>query len=414
MESSEQRQRVEYLPNNARLVQTRAGAVLVNSPPETLKLLLALGHEIPQIILLPPDIPAGIELGSSGFVRRGINYASVEFLLYSNFFIHNQRTRIITPTAAQRERMAIIINETLVGPANAADFEQYHWLRVECMATSYYAPLNHEPQLEDLTDLRALTDGGGDLGQGVAIRWQDNEYVFLEDGIEVARLPTAVREPASPLFLTPPRPLLRHELTLQFIGGSDGFDPAGITTCFLAFLDPKQQTRVTLFDAAAYLRQRLGNLGVAPHQISELVLSHLHEDHLAGLPELLLLGNHRVRVLTSTIIYRSLLRVLAAMLDRPAGDVAALFEHIPLDPGRPVDLDGRRFEAMYAVHTIPTIAVRVGDLYYSGDMRYDEAWFAELVAQGVLTAARQAELTSFAENAKVIVQDAGGGAIHTT
>ena len=122
MESSELRERVEYLPNNARLVHTKAGDILVNSPPESLKFLLALGHDIPRTILLPPDIPAGAELGSSGFVRRGINYASVEFLLYSNFFVHNIQTRIITPTRNQAHRMATIINETLVGPMRSEDY----------------------------------------------------------------------------------------------------------------------------------------------------------------------------------------------------------------------------------------------------------------------------------------------------
>ena len=414
MESSELRERVEYLPNNARLVHTRAGDILVNSPPESLKFLLALGHDIPRTILLPPDIPAGSELGSSGFVRRGINYASVEFLLYSNFFVHNIQTRIITPTRDQAKRMATIISETLVGPMLPGDYGSYQWLQSECMATSYYPPLGHEPQLENLADLRSLEEGGGVLDDGVMIELQGREFVFFEGGFEVARVPIAITEPASPLILTPPRPVLRHELTLQFIGGSDGFDPAGITTCFIAFLDPKHQTRVTLFDTAAYLRQRLGNLGISPYQISEVVLSHLHEDHLAGLPELLLMGNSRIRLLTSTIIYQSLLRVLGAIMDRPTADVAALFDHIPLDPGEPIDLEGRTFEAMYAVHTIPTIAVRVGDLYYSGDMRYDENWFEELVDAGILNERRRHELTSFAENAKVIVQDAGGGAVHTT
>src|SRR6185436_16854996 len=106
--------------------------------------------------------------------------------------------------------------------------------------------------------------------------------------------------------------------------------PAGITTCFLAYLDPIAPLQATLFDAAAYLRLRLGNLGIAPSQITEVVLSHLHEDHLAGLPELILLGGRRVRLITSDIIYAGLLRVLSAMLAVSEDEVAALFDHYPL------------------------------------------------------------------------------------
>jgi CRP-like cAMP-binding protein len=145
-----------------------------------------------------------------------------------------------------------------------------------------------------------------------------------------------------------------------------------------------------------------------------VVLSHLHEDHVAGLPELILMGSHRVRLLTSDIVYGSLLRVLGAMLALPESEVAALFDYYPLNPGAAVELEGRRFEAIYAIHSIPTIAVRVNGICYSGDMRYDEEWFGELEARGVLSSQRREELVSFAEGASVLVQDVGGGSIHST
>jgi hypothetical protein len=259
-----------------------------------------------------------------------------------------------------------------------------------------------------------LETDGGDLGHGVRVELVGEMYHFYEGDEMVAEVSTVVRGTPRPLTLAPARPLLRHELTLQFIGGSDGFDPTGITTCFLAYLSSDVQQQATLFDTAAYLRMRLGNLGLSPRQISEVVLSHLHEDHLAGLPELLLMGDQRIRLLTCDVIYHSLLRVLSAMLNLSVEDVAALFDYCPLNPGQPLELDGRVFESIYAIHTIPTIAVRVSGLYYSGDMRYDEQWFDQLVQEGTLSNQRRNDLIHFAEGAQVLVQDAGGGAIHTT
>jgi len=78
--------RVLCLPNDMYVVMTAAGDVLVNSPPESLKFLLAHGLTPPRYVVLPPDAPPGSEPGSHGFVYRGINYASVEFLIYANFF----------------------------------------------------------------------------------------------------------------------------------------------------------------------------------------------------------------------------------------------------------------------------------------------------------------------------------------
>jgi CRP-like cAMP-binding protein/glyoxylase-like metal-dependent hydrolase (beta-lactamase superfamily II) len=407
--------RVRHLPNSMHVVETRAGSVLVNCPPEALKYLLAEGLVIPKTVLIPPDLPIGQQLGSSGFVRQGISYASVEFLLYYHFFIgKGQRTRLITVTERQAHRLRQILEETIDGPANPADYAPFPWLQRECQAVAFFPPLGRPPGVSDLAEVGSLEKGGGQLGDGVQVQLIGDRFVFREDGAEVAAVGSDIHGMAIPLTLAPPYPVLRHELTLQFIGGSDGFDPNGITTCFLAYLGATGHSKATLFDVAAYLRVRLGNLGTSPSQISEVVLSHLHEDHMAGLPELLLMGETRVRLLTSSIIYTSLLKVLGAMLDVPAAEVAALFDFYPLNPGQPLMLEGRRFESIYAVHSIPTIAVRVNELCYSGDMRYDEQWFAELETQGLLSAERRAELTNFAEDAAVLVQDAGGGAIHTT
>lgn len=409
-------ERLIKLPNSTYLVQTAAGSILVNCPPETLKYILAKGLEIPQMILLPPDIEPGRELGSSGFVRQGINYASVEFLLYANFFVKNRNAHIITPTQHQEQRLNTLLDETFTGPPHPSQYGKFAWLQDECQAVGYYPPLDRAPNHDDLCNITSLEVEGGDMSHGVKIALHEDHFHIFENGQEIAKIPTKIKGTPRPLTLAPARPLLRHELTLQFIGGSDGFDPAGITTCFLAYLSRDVQVQATLFDTAAYLRMRLGNLGLSTRQISEVVISHLHEDHLAGLPELLLMGEqrHKMRLLTSDVIYESLLRVLSAMLNIPEEDVAALIEYHPLNPGEPVHLEDRRFESIYAIHTIPTIAVRANGLYYSGDMRYDESWFSELVEQEILTAERRDRLIHFAEGADVLVQDAGGGAIHTT
>ncbi|MEM8861820.1 MAG: cyclic nucleotide-binding domain-containing protein, partial [Chloroflexota bacterium] len=240
------------------------------------------------------------------------------------------------------------------------------------------------------------------------------EYIFRDAGSEIGRVSTAITDQATPLSFPPSGPIHQQELTLQFIGGSDGFDPDGITTCFLAWLHTESQTYATLFDTAAYMRQRLGHLGLSARQISEVVISHLHEDHIGGLPELILMGDNQIQIITSDIIYQSLLRVLTAMFNLPLDEVASLFKFVPLNPGEPLAMGSRSFEAIYAVHSIPTLAIRLNTLYFSGDMRYDEEWFDELVQTGVVKQERRDELVSFAEGAAIIVQDAGGGTVHTT
>jgi len=413
--SSNTQGRIRKLPNNTYIVRTKMGDILVNCPPETLKFLLAEGLDIPKIILLPPDVPVGQKLGSSGFVHQGVNYASIEFLLYANYFLSgSHRTFLITVTENQKHRLHQILQETISGPAKKAEYYPYPWVRRECEAMAYYPPIDRATQPDDLADIRSLEADDGILGGQVYIKLNGTDYIFIEDDNEIARVSTVIDEPPMPLMLAPPYPIQRQEITLQFIGGSDGFDPEGITTCFLAYFGATGEDTATLFDVAAYLRVRLGNLGISPNQISEVFISHVHEDHIAGLPELLLMGGCRVRVITSNTIYRSLLRVLSAMLALPEKEIAVLFDFSPLEPDQPLQIDGKKFESIYAIHTIPTIAVRVNGLCYSGDMRYDEVWFDDLQKKGILSETRKKELAEFAQGTSILVQDAGGGAIHTS
>jgi CRP-like cAMP-binding protein/glyoxylase-like metal-dependent hydrolase (beta-lactamase superfamily II) len=401
------------LPNSAYIVHTTLGDILVNCPPETLKYLLAKDLDVPEIILLPPDVPVGQQLGSSGFVHLGVNYASIEFLTYANFYLNGKQTNLITVTENQKQRLFQILQETIVGPADSREYFPNPWVQRECEAMGYFPPLNRVAQPDDLVAIQSL-ESGQILNNKVNIVLEGDEFVIIDNQEEIARISTVIEESPMPLVLAPPSPVQRQEITLQFIGGSDGFDPEGITTCFLAYFGATGEDTAILFDVAAYVRLRLGNLGISPNQISEIFISHVHEDHISGLPELLLMGGCRIRVITSYTIYRSLLRVLSAMLALPEEEIAVLFDFSALEPGQILQIYGKKFEAIYAIHTIPTLAVRVNGLCYSGDMRYDESWFDELFEKGILSKARKQELGEFAKDALILVHDAGGGSVHTS
>jgi len=250
-------ERVRKLPNSTYVVQTSKGDILVNSPPETLKFLLAEGLEVPKIILIPPDVPVGRQLGSSGFVHQGVNYASIEFLLYANYFLNGgHRTLLITVTEYQKRRLLQILQETIVGPDDPAEYFPYPWVQRECEAMAFYPPLQRATRPDDLAEICSLEANNGILDGQVEIILEGDEYVFFEDNEEIARIPTIIDDPPMPLILAPPYPIQRQEITLQFIGGSDGFDPEGITTCFLAYFGATGEDTATLFDVAAYLLRK--------------------------------------------------------------------------------------------------------------------------------------------------------------
>src|SRR6185369_8358113 len=99
------------------------------------------------------------------------------------------------------------------------------WLKGECRAISYYPPHGRELRREDMVDVTSLEEGGGTLGT-TTIRFEAEQFRFYEGEQVIAAVPSSIIHPPMPMTVAPPRPLLRQELTLQFIGGSDGFDPA--------------------------------------------------------------------------------------------------------------------------------------------------------------------------------------------
>ena len=115
------------------------------------------------------------------------------------------------------------------------------------------------------------------------------------------------------------------KLGVEVLGGAPGLRPqpsCGLALCF--------NGRYLLIDAIPYLSHHL-RPGISWNQVQALFLSHIHDDHCNLIS--FLLYNRRIRVLTTPLIYRMMLRKLSLTLDRPEESLQEYFIFIPLTPG---------------------------------------------------------------------------------
>lgn len=145
---------------------------------------------------------------------------------------------------------------------------------------------------------------------------------------------------------------------LTVIGSSDAFNSAGRGhSCY--WLDGAA-TKPLVIDFGANALAALGRMGKDPRKIGAILLTHLHGDHTAGIPFLLIDGMfHRVRS-EPLVIYgppgmagriEALFRAAyASLADQPRPFALELHE---LSPGQEVEVAGAKVRVFAASHQDP-------------------------------------------------------------
>jgi ribonuclease BN (tRNA processing enzyme) len=171
-------------------------------------------------------------------------------------------------------------------------------------------------------------------------------------------------------------------VTVRFVGSGDSFGSGGrFQTCIL--VDGPQSRFAIDFGASSLIA--LAQQGIEPNSIDAILLTHLHGDHCAGVPFLLIdamLGSRRSRPLV-VAGPRDLEPRMAAIREAlfPGSRVMAPkfpLQWIELEPGRPCQVLDLLVTAQPARHTAETnptaLRVQVGDkvVAYTGDTEWTE------------------------------------------
>lgn len=396
---------VRELPRGGTVVRTPAGDIQFGAPPETIKDTIVTEASVPRIFVLPRELFNW---------SKGINVGDMEFPIYFNFFLKQQRVRI-AGSAEQIDRLRVAIRESVFGPADLdLSRDAFH------AGGDLYVPditgelsfFRGNMKLDDLMDLLVFEQDTVEI-DGVTIRHDEGAFVLCWDGeerVEVAdsveyKSQYAIGQRLSEPF-NPPR------FGVTCLGPSHGFDPNDNTSGFIIWLNHSG----IMVDPPVNSTEWLERSNVSPKFIDSIILTHTHADHDAGTFQKVL-EEGRITVYTTNTIMGSFLRKYAAFSGESPEFLQRLFTFHPVYMGRSFYLHGGEFQIYYAMHSIPTMAFRLRfqgrSFVYSSDHQADPAIHRKLLEEGVIEKQRYEQLRDFAWDSDVIYHEAGIAPLHT-
>lgn len=407
-QETEERFEVFDLPRGGQVVSWGDLVVQVGAYPETIKDTMGRPHGVPSAFLLPERLFD---------VAVGVSRAEIEFPVYFNFYLRNQKTLLICQRRQLRPVMQVL-QEAIFGPRNIdlrKDYPEGENLP-ELMAEM--ASFKKDAQrargrllIKDLVDFALLDDGQPIELKGVTISRIGTDRFQLERQGQVREItfnppPKQAQIPSSNQRYRPPF------FGVTVIGSGHGFDPNSDTSGFVIWING----RGVLVDPPVDTTRWMKLHGVDSRLIDDLVLTHCHADHDAGTLQKLL-EEGRVRLHSTHTVIDSFVRKYRGVLGLTSTQVRALFDFSPVTIGQPVNIAGGSFTFRYNFHPIPTLGFDVSyqgkTVAYSGDHLNDRDHLSRLHDEGLFSKRRLEELLDFRWDADLILHEAGVPPIHT-
>ncbi len=396
---------VTVLKRGGYLVNTPIGVIQIGSPPETIKDTMVMENGVPEIFVLSSELFNWI---------KGISVAEIEFPLYFNFFIKKKRTLIVCQKQ-QYDQMKKVLQESIFGPKE--------------IDLSMDMDISRDPGIYDikremsffsgsikLKDLLAvgLFNNNSFTYRGLTISITgDDHFSIAMKGRVIATVPCRIDyKPTYDIgerLQDPYRPPL---FGVTCLGPSHGFDPTSNTSGFIIWLNHQG----IMVDPPVNSTEWLEDSNVSPKLIDSIILTHCHADHDAGTFQKIL-EEGRITIYTTRTVMESFLRKYSSLSGISESYLIKLFKFHPVIIGKPVFINGGRFDMFYSLHSIPTIGFKMvfqdQSFVYTSDHNNDPALHRSLMDTGVIRKERYDELRNFPWDSKVIYHESGIAPLHT-
>lgn len=400
--------------DGSRLVRDAFEAVLIGQPPEVLKgLLLKKIHRFDTLVLTDCK-------ERDGSLLNNLEFPLYYFLFVGNGLADGRKLNLV----GDREnigRILRLLRLTLLGPTReelegwGVDANlQHDWLS----AARYLAIKNAQGEvrsIEDYFNIIPFVDGCANTPRFcITVKGRNRYGLASEAGtVEVDLAEDEVIAPPYPVQQDfTPRDLVK--LGLEILGSASGFtanEPCtGLALCY--------NGDYLLIDSIPYLDKHLFARGISKNQISAVFLTHLHDDHCALFP--LILMPRKVQVITTRAIFCMAMEKLSCHLNWKREVVEEYFEFVEVVPGKPLNYYGLEILPHVTVHSIPTIGATfstthrgqqrricvIGDNHGMGAIR-------TMVDEGIVSRGTYETLERiYTERFDLLVADGGAGAIH--
>ena len=204
------------------------------------------------------------------------------------------------------------------------------------------------------------------------------------------------------------------KLGVEVLGGASGFtmnEPCtGLALCY--------DGDYILIDSIPFLDQHLHARGISKNQLSACFLTHLHDDHCAMFP--LMLMPHKIEIITTREIFNMAMEELACGLGWKIEIVAEHFTLLELTPGVPFNYYGLEILPHVTVHSVPTIGATFTSIHKGYDRRiclvgdnHTMTTIREYRTKGIVRNDTVANLERlYTERFDLLIPDGGAGEIH--
>ena len=207
---------------------------------------------------------------------------------------------------------------------------------------------------------------------------------------------------------------------VTYLGVGSGFSHNRKNSCLIVWSEGKG----IMVDAFSEHHESALKYGITDKDINYIILSHVHSDHDSGLIEKILSGQ-RIKLITTRIIFESFLRKVQGISRFPREVIEEFVDLLEVEAGDEIKLPGFKNTYLlfdYSLHSIPTGRFKViyrphggreKTISHSGDTKYDEDLTHRWWKMGNFSRKRRDSILGFVWDADLIIQEVGGGNLHT-
>ena len=406
---------VETPASGSRVVRAGDDVILFGQPPEVLKGLLVNNTGGFETLVLT-DVRE-----KDGSLTNNLEFPIYFFLFVMNGLAAGKKLNLVGSSRDISHALRLL-RYTLMGPTRAElddwktepDLKE-EWLSVaDALALKY--PDGTTIPVEDFFNLRPFPEDGSINVGKLTIHHLGDDHYRVSNAAGATNVNLNQDMDISPVYSVQPDyvPGGLVKLGLEVLGGASGFTPdepcTGLALCY--------NGDYILIDSIPFLDEHLFARGISKNQVSAVFLTHLHDDHCAMFP--LMLMPHKVEIITTSEIFQMAMEKLACSLGWSVDVIKEHFELVEVRPGESINYYGLTITGHITVHSIPTVGATfstnhngyerqiciVGDNHTMANIR-------ELEQSGqVRTETLNTLERLYTERFSLLVADGGAGAIH--
>ncbi len=277
----------------------------------------------------------------------------------------------------------------------------------------------HIANSKELLDTLIISDQAQEIRQAVTIkRIQTNvfELAYQGETVQVDLNLAKGQRYQSPITLESRQIDLEHFAVIHS-GEGDGWDTKRSAMSSILM----HKGRLYLIDAGPSVMQTLQALGIGLNEIAGLFHTHSHDDHFAGLPDLIR-GDRRLKYYATPLVRASVVKKFCALLSIEESEISHYLDFQDLNSNQWNHIDGLEVRPVISPHPVETTIFQFRAPWQGGFKSYshlaDISSFAllnELIEEtgsSNQTSFSQMAMDAYIEPADIKKIDIGGGLIH--